>query len=214
MNYLFFDTETTGLPRSYLPVTHPSQPYIVQLAAMLCDEGARVLGSFYWLIDNDVEIPVEASNVHGITRWMCTAAGHRPDFVLECFLHFYARADMLVAHNCKFDMAMVETAFARGVLPGMTWKPLDKPCFCTMEASAPLVNLPPTPKMLAAGFNKPKAPKLAECVRHFFGEELAGAHDAMVDVGACKRVFFHLKELEKNRAAIAALPFSPENPNG
>jgi len=49
--------------------------------------------------------------------------------------------------------------------------------------------------MLAAGFTKPKPPKLEECIRHFFNEELDGAHDAMVDVRACRRVYFHLQTM-------------------
>lgn len=55
-------------------------------------------------------------------------------------------------------------------------------------------------RMLAAGISKPKAPKLAECVKHFFGEDLAGAHDALVDVRACARVFFRLRDLQKKAA--------------
>jgi DNA polymerase-3 subunit epsilon len=69
-----------------------------------------------------------------------------------------------------------------------------------MEAAAPIVNLPPTERMLAAGFNKPKAPKLEECIHHFFGETLAGAHDALVDVRACARVYFHLQTLKAQAA--------------
>ncbi|AOW48412.1 3'-5' exonuclease family protein [Acetobacter ascendens] len=68
--------------------------------------------------------------------------------------------------------------------------------FCTMDAAAPLVNLPPTARMIAAGIDKPKAPKLEECIKHFFNEELKGAHDAMVDVRACARLFFHLRDAE------------------
>ena len=37
-----------------------------------------------------------------------------------------------------------------------------------------------------------KWPKLEECVRHFFGETLVGAHDALTDVRATARVFYHL----------------------
>ena len=50
--------------------------------------------------------------------------------------------------------------------------------------------------MVAAGFNKPKPPKLEECIKHFFNETLEGAHDAMVDLAACSRVYFHLKAME------------------
>jgi DNA polymerase III subunit epsilon len=63
-----------------------------------------------------------------------------------------------------------------------------------------LVNLPPTAKMVAAGFNKPKPPKLAEVILFLFGEELQGAHDAMVDVRATARVHFHLQTI-KGKAA-------------
>jgi DNA polymerase III subunit epsilon len=73
--------------------------------------------------------------------------------------------------------------------------PLRKPLFCTMEASAPIVNLPPTERMVAAGFNKPKPPKLEECIKHFFKEDLKGAHDAMIDVSACRRIYFELKRI-------------------
>ena len=66
-----------------------------------------------------------------------------------------------------------------------------------MTSAAPIVNLPPTDRMRAAGRTGPKSPKLSECVQHFFSEEMIGAHDAMVDVRACARVFFHLKSLQK-----------------
>ena len=61
---------------------------------------------------------------------------------------------------------------------------------CTKEAATPVLKLPPTPKMVRAGRTHFKSPNLAECVRHFFDEDLLGAHDAMVDVRVCKRVYF------------------------
>jgi hypothetical protein len=36
----------------------------------------------------------------------------------------------------------------------------------------------------------------AQCIQHFFGEKLDGAHDAMNDLAACKRVYLHLKSIE------------------
>lgn len=190
---LFFDTETTGFFNERQPVDHPSQPHIVQLAAMLTeDDGAEVM-SFSVIVDNGVPIPVQASNVHGITTEIADARGIEPEIAMHLFGHVYRLADTVVAHNIKFDKGVVEAEIFRrhGEVRRLT-----KPLFCTMEAASPIVNLPPTERMLVAGFDKPKPPKLEECIAHFFGEKLDGAHDAMIDVAACRRVFLHLKSLE------------------
>lgn len=190
---LFFDTETTGFFQDRLPVDHPDQPHIVQLAAELCDDDGNTVSSFSLIIDNGVHIPVQASNVHGITTERAVQFGVSASAALSMFTHLYQRADIVVAHNIKFDRGVVEAAIARHYDRVM---PLRKPLYCTMEAASPIVNLPPTERMLAAGFTKPKPPKLEECIKHFFDEALDGAHDAMVDVAACRRVYFHLKSLE------------------
>jgi DNA polymerase-3 subunit epsilon len=187
---LFFDTETTGFVKDRLAIDDPAQPYIVQLAAELCDQDANVVGSFNFIIDNGVEIPDAASNIHGITTYKAEKAGVSPAFALSAFQHFYSLADTVVAHNVKFDKLAIEALIARVHERVM---PLRKPLFCTMEAASPIVNLPPTDRMKEAGFEKPKPPKLEECIKHFFNESLDGAHDAMVDVIACRRVYFHLK---------------------
>lgn len=189
---LFFDTETTGFFQDRLPVDHPDQPYIVQLAAELCDDEGNSISGFSFIVDSGVEIPVQASNVHGITTERAMQFGVSPSFALSAFTHLYQRADIVCAHNIKFDRGVVEAAIARHYERVM---PLRKTLYCTMEAASPIVNLPPTERMLAAGFTKPKPPKLEECIRHFFDEDLDGAHDAMIDVAACRRVYFHLKSL-------------------
>ncbi|MDX1194694.1 3'-5' exonuclease [Sinorhizobium medicae] len=194
---LFFDTETTGFFQDRLPVDHPDQPYIVQLAAELCDNNGEPVAGFSFIVDpgiaDGIDIPVQASSVHGITNEKAVAMGVSAEFALSAFAHLYQRADVVCAHNIKFDRGVTEAAIARHY--GRV-RPLSKPLYCTMEAATPIVNLPPTERMVAAGFNKPKPPKLEECIRHFFNEDLDGAHDAMIDVAACRRVYFHLKALE------------------
>jgi DNA polymerase-3 subunit epsilon len=69
--------------------------------------------------------------------------------------------------------------------------------FCTMTHATPLVNLPPTLRMMAAGRFHPKSPTLSECIRHFFGEEHRDAHDAAADVRACIRIFRHLNQAKE-----------------
>lgn len=190
---LFWDTETTGFYDDRSPIDDPSQPHIVQLAAQLCeDDGAPVAG-FCLIVDPGVPIPERASAVHGITNERASQFGVTIDLALTAFSHLYQRSDLICAHNAKFDKGVTEVAIARHYGRAM---PLRKPVFCTMEAASPIIKLPPTERMRAAGFDKPKPPKLEECIRHFFNEELDGAHDAMVDVAACRRVFLHLKTLE------------------
>lgn len=194
---LFFDTETTGFFQDRLTVDDPAQPYIVQLAAQLCDEGGEAISGFSFIVDpgigDGIDIPARASEVHGITNERAVQFGVSPEFALSAFTHLYQRADTVCAHNIKFDKGVMEAAIARHYKKVM---PLRKQLFCTMEAATPIINLPPTERMRAVGIDKPKPPKLEECIRHFFGESLEGAHDAMIDVAACRRVYFHLKTLE------------------
>jgi DNA polymerase-3 subunit epsilon len=194
---LFFDTETTGFFQDRLPIDDPDQPYIVQLAAQLCRDDGEPIAGFSFIVDpgisNGVSIPPRAAEVHGITDEIAVQFGVSAEFALNAFTHLYQRADLVCAHNIKFDRGVIEAAISRHYKKVM---PLRKALFCTMEVATPIINLPPTERMIAAGFNKPKPPKLEECVKHFFGEELDGAHDAMVDVTACRRVYLHLKTLE------------------
>lgn len=191
---LFFDTETTGFFLDRESIDHPDQPYIVQLAAQLCKDDGEPVAGFSFIVDpGEVMIPERASAVHGITNEIAAEFGVSAEFALNAFTHLYQRAGLVCAHNIKFDRGVMEAAIFRHYGRVM---PLRKPLFCTMEAASPIIALPPTDKMKAYGFDKPKPSKLEECIRHFFDEELEGAHDAMADVAACRRVYFHLKSLE------------------
>jgi len=190
---LFFDTETTGFYQDRAPIDHHSQPHLVQIAAELCEDDGDPVASFSLIVDPQVPIPAQASNVHGITNDRATALGVSVEFAINAFSHLYQLADVVCAHNIKFDKGVMEVAIARHF--GRA-RPLAKTMFCTMETASPIINLPPTERMVAAGFNKPKPPKLEECIKHFFNEELDGARDALIDVRACRRVYFHLKSLD------------------
>ena len=203
---LVFDTETTGLPAMNLPLHHPVQPHLVQLAMLLAEDDGTERACINVMIRPDGwEIPERAASVHGITTEIATRAGVSEAMALAMWDRLAQRADVLVAHNIGFDSFILavaqERTKARRPVEGAPVPAL----FCTLHAATPLVRLPPTPKMVAAGMgNVFKSPKLSECVHHFFGEDLVGAHDALVDVRACARLYFHLKSLVPADAAAQA----------
>lgn len=194
---LFFDTETTGFAHKSKPIDHPDQPHVIQLAAILCEPEGRVVSGINMLIDlgvdKGVRIPSGAQAVHGIDEERLWRFGGFPYSALNAFEHMYARADLMVGHNINYDIEMMEIALSRTVVsksddPLTARTKLELPSFCTMKASTDICQLP-SPR---GGY---KWPKLGEVYQHFFGEPLEGAHDAMVDLMACKRVYFHLKGL-------------------
>lgn len=199
---LFFDTETSGLPDRGRPLDDPRQPWIMQLAMILTEMDGTERASLNVIVQPGCGaiLSPEALAVHGITAELAVRCGISSAAAVSLWERYAGMARTLVAHNIGFDMTLMQIAAARS--PSRRDPPLAE-ClgsrlqFCTMKAATPVVALPPTAKMVAAGMNRPKPPKLAECVRHFFGEDLIGAHDALADVRACARVFFHLQSLEQ-----------------
>lgn len=195
---LIFDTETTGLPDFREPSDAPQQPHLVQLAALLVDAAGTERGAVNVIIKPDGWIiPDEVAAIHGITTEMALRYGIPEKLAVRLFLALHAQCDTHVAHNLSFDRRIMRIAMLRAGMSKDQAKEIEAVNgACTLLATTKLVNLPPTDRMLAAGFNKPKPPKLSECIRFFFNEELEGAHDAMNDVRACKRVHFHLQSLK------------------
>ena len=204
MTILFFDTETTGFPKYNLAADHPTQPHLVQLAGVLSDDAGKVLAQLSIIVNSDVDIPSEAANVHGITTETARQFGSPVAVALAPFMHFWHIADLVVAHNYAFDAFILKTAISRrwGVCAGNPVRELpSRASFCTMETSKPIINLPATPKMKAAGFPGPKTPNLAEAYRHFTGEEFSNAHDALADTLGCMKVYFAMQGQKQAEAA-------------
>jgi len=96
--------------------------------------------------------------------------------------------DYTIGHNLYFDGMIIRSELFRAEL-----KPEFKSKkYCTMMASTKLCNLPPTPKMAAAGINRPKPPKLEELHNILFGCSFDGAHNSKSDVEATAKCFFEL----------------------
>lgn len=198
---LFYDTETTGLPDFKAPSEMPHQPHIVQLGAVLVDETTREeLAVLDVIIRPDGwEISDEAAAVHGITMERALAEGIPEAEAVEQFMAMWQRCCEAgggrVAHNEKFDARILRIALMRfaNVEQADAWK--EGPARCTCVAATPILNLPPTEKMIRAGFGrKPKQANLGEAFEFFTGRPLEGAHSAIVDVRACATVHWAIQD--------------------
>jgi len=174
---LFFDTETTGLPRWDTNETSPLQPRMVQLGMIVTEDDGNVVFSLGSIIRVEEPIPDAAAVVHGITTEISQSRGLPITILLDLFYGWARRCDEIIAHNIKFDRLVISSELSR---LGLTFPP--KAQFCTMLASTGLCKIPKR--------NGYKWPKLSEAYEFFFGEPLKDAHDALVDVQACKRIYF------------------------
>jgi DNA polymerase-3 subunit epsilon len=189
---LFFDVETNGLILWKEPSDHPGQPRIVSFAAILQNDKRENVMALHSLVKPDGwTISPELTAIHGITTEQAQRDGIPWEHAWRDLAVMLDLAERIVGHNISFDIRMlrIETKRRQIELPDMV-------SFCTCTASTKLCNLPPTEKMLAARMNKPKAPTLTEAYKHFFDEELQGAHGALADTPAAMRIYYHLKDLE------------------
>lgn len=185
---LVFDSETTALPSFSLPAEDPSQPHIVQLGAILYDKARHVVSEINVLIRPDGwTISPETTAIHGITQEQAQKYGLKLETAIGLFIALADRAELLVAHNYKFDEKMVRRELHHLNKPSMAEAMRGRANYCTMESSTNILQIP-GPR----GF---KWPKLQEAHVHFLGKPFEGSHDAMEDVRACARVYFCMNPL-------------------
>ncbi|WP_303922885.1 3'-5' exonuclease [Draconibacterium sediminis] len=185
--YLFFDTETTGLPRNWkAPVTDLNNwPRMVQIAWILCDNtGKRLDTKTYIIKPENYTIPRDASNVHGITTERAIAEGQDLSAVLQEFDGFVDQSNFIVAHNISFDEKIIGAEFLRKNVRtdfGRRRK------LCTMQASTNYCRIP--------GYYGYKWPTLSELHIKLFGTDFTGAHDAFADIDATEKCFWEMKKI-------------------
>lgn len=86
--YLFFDTETTGLPKNWkAPVSDLNNwPRLIQLAFILYDSNENKISEGNFIIKPDgFTIPTEATKIHGISTEQAIQQGQPIKPVLEFY---------------------------------------------------------------------------------------------------------------------------------
>lgn len=183
--YLFFDTETNGLPRNWkAPVSDlKNWPRMVQLAYMVFDEqGNEIRAADYIIKPEGFTIPGELAKIHGITTERAINEGVPLTQVLDEFSQQCNQSGVLVAHNLSFDEKIVGSELLRGGYQNVLMR---KKRVCTMEAGTNFCKLP--------GKYGYKWPRLSELHQKLFGQDFEEAHNAAVDIAATARCFWELK---------------------
>ncbi|MFA7663153.1 MAG: 3'-5' exonuclease [Patescibacteria group bacterium] len=185
--YLFFDTETTGLPRNWRAAVEDvdNWPRLVQIAWALYRDGVKVDSRDFIVKPEGFEIPVETSNIHGITTERAEMEGVLLQTVLGEFNNLVEQADFLVAHNISFDEMIVGAEFLRN---NMANSLVFKQKICTKEMSTNFCAIPS-----ANGYGKYKWPKLSELHIKLFGTEFEDSHNSKADVEATAKCFWEMK---------------------
>jgi len=186
--YLFFDTETTGLPENYQAPLDDflNWPRIVQIAWSLYDEDGNHWESQNYIIKpNGFIIPEAVVKIHHISQERALKEGVDLSVALNHFLRDVRSVSCLVAHNIDFDEKIIGAELLRTNLNNNYFSDANK--ICTMKMSAQLCKLPSTH---GNGYKWPNLTELYQCL---FASGFPDAHDAVFDVKACAACFFELK---------------------
>ncbi len=186
MKYLFFDTETTGLPKNWkAPVSDLNNwPRLVQLAyAIYDDKGVKLDSGNHIIKPEGYVIPEESTRVHGISQEQALTQGEPLADVLKAFHQKMKESNVLVAHNIAFDEKIMGAEFLRATKNNPM---VGRPKICTMESTIHFCAIP--------GNYGLKYPSMQELHRKLFGCGFEDAHDAFVDVNAMVKCFFALRQ--------------------
>lgn len=189
-NYLIFDTETTGLPKTV--DGKKLMPHVVQLSWILYDNKSKTpinVVDRIIKIPDYIEIEETATRVHGILKTHTQEKGLPIEIVLEEFNDDLNKCCMLIGHNIDFDKRVIIEEYKRNKKFNIKLSKL--PVYCTMSMSTELCNLKYKNK---SGFEKIKPPKLSELHVKLFNDKIneGRLHDAMVDVWVTWRCFCKL----------------------
>jgi DNA polymerase-3 subunit alpha len=203
--FLIFDTETTGLPRSYnAPITDSENwPRMVQVAWQLHDADGQLLEHSSLIIKPEgYTIPYNAVQIHGITNERAHEEGFDLKHSLLSFAEAVNKTTYLCGHNIEFDINIIGAEFIRCAMPNMfegkqiiDTKSDETTEFCAIPGGKG---------------GKFKWPTLSELYTKLFSNSFAEAHNAAFDVAATGKVFFEIirrkiisvKEIDVQKAEL------------
>ena len=195
MKVLVFDTETTGLvPKNESFYNTKVWPYVVQLSFVLYDVKKKKtldFKDFIIKIPDEIHIPKESIDVHGINKDKSNAFGIDMKDALFELKKAIKEADLIVAHNISFDKRIIIVESIRNKIPSLfIVEGKHKPEYCSMKSSIDICKIE---RVSESGDKYYKFPSLLELHRHLFDETPENLHNALTDVLVCLRCYCYLK---------------------
>lgn len=131
MNYIFVDTETTGLLLPS-PAKIDKQPFITEIFCLKTDEDFNIIDEYSNMFKVPFSLDPVVVKITGITDQMLR---NKNTFVhhYEEIANFFVGSKVFVAHNAMFDKSMIANELIRiDKIIDFPWPPITH---CTVEKS-------------------------------------------------------------------------------
>lgn len=179
-----FDLETTGIDID--------SSRIVSAHVGVIDATGHVLSRKDWLVDPGVEIPEQATAVHGISTERVRAEGRNaPEAIGEivsALRTIFAQGIPIVAYNAPYDFSLLNREALRYEI-------------APLSAPSPIID----PLVIDKAVDKYRPGKRTlELTAAFYGVSLAEAHDAGADAIAAGRVAQAIARAHPGELSFAA----------
>lgn len=184
--YLFFDTETSGLPQDYNAPTSDvdNWPRLIQLSWIIADQAGDIIKKANYIIrPNGFVISESVSKVHGITTQRASAEGIDLTEAIDVFMEDVDKCEFIIGHNVSFDKKIVGAELVR---MGRYDTLSNKKSCCTMESTKNFCKI--------SGNYGYKYPKLQELYYKLFGRNFDNAHNSAADVNATYECYWELRK--------------------
>lgn len=164
-----FDLETTGLD-------HRKSRIVTACAALIDSDGTIIGNDIEWLADPGIEIPIEASNVHGITTEIARARGRELKEVVaeivDTLRGYFDAGIPVVAYNAPYDFTILRN---HAQLFGLAWP----------NELTPIID----PLVIDKKLDRYRSGKRRlEIVAAHYGVKLDDAHNATADAVAAGHI--------------------------
>ena len=176
MKLLVFDTETSDL----LSKKNLTTTYTVQLSWIMYDTEnlTQEENDFVFVVPVDIT----NSHIHGITK-ETSDKGYKIAEILDIFLDDVKNCDILIGHNLRYDLNMIELELYR----------LKRDDDIDLLYSK---NYADTMFLGQSYLKQCRYPKLQHLYKSLFNKEFENSHNALFDVKATLRCY--LKLIENN----------------